>query len=519
MSQNRLEVLTQKHGYAATLTCVVVVSIALRAARFAEIPQGLAPDEVSAAYEAWSLLATGADRWGNPFPVYFVAWGYGQNTLYSYLCIPFFALWGASEFTFRLPSLLLGLGTIALLYVLYQKQNTFDKRAALVVLLLVGLSPWHVVLSRWGLEPNLLPFWLVLHVTLFRYMQERLPAYLWVSFIPLVWAGYTYALVLVSLPLYFILLIGAMQRGHWKPYLLGILAFFIGTLPLQLFLAKYYFFPSISTSFLGMTLPTLLHWPATFSESIESVWHTNLQFIFAGFHDYTLSNTTFYTVPHNAFVLVLSFLGISYAITTLKKSRSARVWLFLWIVGWLPFLFFRMNLNRSLVLQTAIIGLAIEGGYVVLHILQLAQKPIRKACIGAVLVFYCLHTAWFAIDYFRFYPDNASTKFQSGLGEVLQKVQHSEIPTYLSPRIVFPYLYVAFYTRIPPKEFQKETPYIYGSQYQLRQLRAFHFLNTADEVAEIPSGVRYIAPRQEPIPFTQYTVEYETQHWRVVKKY
>src|SRR5947209_19903289 len=52
--------------------------------QFPSLPAGLEWDEVTAAYESYALLLHGTDRWGNPFPVYFPAWGSGQNVLLSY---------------------------------------------------------------------------------------------------------------------------------------------------------------------------------------------------------------------------------------------------------------------------------------------------------------------------------------------------------------------------------------------------------------------------------------------------
>ena len=77
-----------------------------------QYPAGLNQDEASAGYEAFCLLTTGADRFGNPWPVLFPSWGSGQNVLYSYLTVPFVALFGLSEWSIRLTAALFGTLTL-----------------------------------------------------------------------------------------------------------------------------------------------------------------------------------------------------------------------------------------------------------------------------------------------------------------------------------------------------------------------------------------------------------------------
>ena len=45
---------------------IVLLGAILRLWHFPHVPAGMNQDEAGAAYEAWSLLKTGADKWGNP---------------------------------------------------------------------------------------------------------------------------------------------------------------------------------------------------------------------------------------------------------------------------------------------------------------------------------------------------------------------------------------------------------------------------------------------------------------------
>src|SRR4051812_22644870 len=95
---------------------IVAVSTFLRFYQFASLPAGLHWDEVSAGYESYALLLHGTDRWGNRWPVYFPAWGSGQNVLLSYLNIPFMKVFGLTPFGERFSSALLSLLTIVIFY-------------------------------------------------------------------------------------------------------------------------------------------------------------------------------------------------------------------------------------------------------------------------------------------------------------------------------------------------------------------------------------------------------------------
>ena len=80
----------------------MVVGFVARLVALGEYPAGFNQDEASAAYDAYSILKTGYDRNGQFLPVHLIAWGSGQNALYSYLSMPFLAVFGLDVWAFRL---------------------------------------------------------------------------------------------------------------------------------------------------------------------------------------------------------------------------------------------------------------------------------------------------------------------------------------------------------------------------------------------------------------------------------
>jgi 4-amino-4-deoxy-L-arabinose transferase-like glycosyltransferase len=95
------------------------------------------------------------DTAGYRFPVYLTAWGSGMNALETYLMLPFVALFGLKTWVIRLPQLLVGCLSLPALYGVVRRVR--EEKQALVTMLLLAICPWHVLLSRWGLESNLAP--------------------------------------------------------------------------------------------------------------------------------------------------------------------------------------------------------------------------------------------------------------------------------------------------------------------------------------------------------------------------
>ncbi|MDR2530401.1 MAG: phospholipid carrier-dependent glycosyltransferase [Oscillospiraceae bacterium] len=142
------------------LLAVIVAGTLLRVIALESAPLGLNQDETSTGYEAWAILNYGVDRNGFTLPVLLRSWGSGQNALYSYVAMPFIGALGLSVVSTRLPAAILGSVAIALAYLLGKR--TRDERFGLILATVVAFNPWHLTISRWALESNLLPFMVLL---------------------------------------------------------------------------------------------------------------------------------------------------------------------------------------------------------------------------------------------------------------------------------------------------------------------------------------------------------------------
>ncbi len=219
----------------------LLVGIGARVWRFGAVPAGINQDEVLAAYEAYSLLHTGLDTSGHPFPVYLTAWGSGMNALESYLMIPLIALFGLETWAIRLPQLVVAVLSLPAAYDVLKR--VAGRWAGLCGMFLLAVCPWHIFLARWGLESNLAPGFLLFGLCFFlRGLEDH--RFFLLSALMYGLALYCYATVWPFVPLILLLQAGYAgwcglirlrgRDGLWVILSVGLL--FALALPLLLFL-------------------------------------------------------------------------------------------------------------------------------------------------------------------------------------------------------------------------------------------------------------------------------------------
>lgn len=152
--------------YRLVLIIFILLGIGLRFYQLGQIPVGLHADEASQGYNAYSLLETGKDMYGLPYPILFRANGSYQPPVYTYLSIiPIYFL-GNTAFSIRLVSAIAGGLVVALTFlILYQfgignREQRIDQ--GLLSAVVLSLSPWAIHYSKMALEGNLvLVFFLI----------------------------------------------------------------------------------------------------------------------------------------------------------------------------------------------------------------------------------------------------------------------------------------------------------------------------------------------------------------------
>lgn len=147
------------------LILILVFSLALRVVQLDRFPAGLNADEAAIGYNAYSIIKTGKDEYGEILPLSFKSFGDYKPGLYFYFVIPFVATLGLNEWSVRLPSALLGTGLVALIYFL-AKEIFKDKKISFFAAFFLAISPWAIHFSRGGWETNAATFFITLGVFL-----------------------------------------------------------------------------------------------------------------------------------------------------------------------------------------------------------------------------------------------------------------------------------------------------------------------------------------------------------------
>lgn len=140
------------------LILILLVAAFFRLYQLDRVPPSPSLDEVSIGYNAYSLLHTGKDEYGNSFPLLLRAYDDYRPALYVYLVVPFVWLFGLTAIAVRIPSVLLSLGVVYLVYRLgrlWGKLLVHSPWVGYVAAFLLAISPWHIYLSRLGHEANL----------------------------------------------------------------------------------------------------------------------------------------------------------------------------------------------------------------------------------------------------------------------------------------------------------------------------------------------------------------------------
>lgn len=145
------------------LAFIVIVAVFLRFYSLSTIPVSLSHDEVAIGYNAYSILQTGKDEYGNAFPMLFRSFEDYKLPGYVYSTVVSEKIFGLSEFSVRFPSAFFGVLTVLFMYLFVktlfsisekEKKSSHSEHIALIAAFFLAISPWHVNFSRAAFEAN-----------------------------------------------------------------------------------------------------------------------------------------------------------------------------------------------------------------------------------------------------------------------------------------------------------------------------------------------------------------------------
>lgn len=466
----------------------------LRLYRLGEFP-ALNADEAAIGYNAYSLLQTGKDEHGNPWPIHFQSFNDYKPGLYFYLVLPFIKFLGLNELAVRLPGALLGIFTIFVVWLLveelFPKRPWFPEFSALFI----AISPWHIHFSRGGWEVNTATFFIILGVWSFiKGVKDQ--RWLYLSSFSFVSSLYTYHSARIVVPLLILglglayrkeLFIPAKKTAFVYQYMkakkhqvLSGLAGFIFLTPLLLGI----FGPAgisraagvgifsdqgpllradeqrVEHAGTGRLSSVLIHnklinYSLAFLENYAE--HFSGEFLFFSGDEIQRNKVS---DMGQSYLVDILFLGIAFV----AISRSSK--------GWLPVIFWLLiapipaaltfQSPHALRAQNMSIPLSIISAYGALTLWNWTTRlKLPKYGLVILLSCYLVILGWgFARYLHQYYNHMAKTypfSSQYGVKELVNYVQENQnkfSKIIITDRYDQPYILFLFYTKYPPEKFQ-----------------------------------------------------------------
>lgn len=188
------------------LGVIVLVGGLLRMIGLDKNPPHIGNDEISIAFDSYSLRTTGKDGYGIKWPLSFKSHRDYKAPLYAYLNMPFNWIFGNNEYGVRFLSALVG--TLGILMIGLMGKFFKNEKLGLMAATLLALNPKAIFASRMAYEANLAMILVSLGIyTLFLFRKNQKKWYLIVSGLFLgfsIWAYHTQKglvpLILVLMP-------------------------------------------------------------------------------------------------------------------------------------------------------------------------------------------------------------------------------------------------------------------------------------------------------------------------------
>lgn len=141
--------------------CIFIVTILTRFLSLENNPPHLSNDEISIAYDAYSVSRTLRDEHNHFLPISFQSHNTYKAPLTIYLSIPFNLIFGNSTTSARLPSAVLGCLTVLLVGLVAYELSGKNINIGLMASLIMATSPAHIYSSRMIQEANIALFFVV----------------------------------------------------------------------------------------------------------------------------------------------------------------------------------------------------------------------------------------------------------------------------------------------------------------------------------------------------------------------
>ncbi len=188
---------------------IIVLTAVLRLFWLDRVPAALDWDEAAIGWNAKSIWTAHLDEYGTRWPWSFKSFGDYKPPLYIYLTAPMVGLFGTNEISVRLVSVIAGIVSVYLLYLI--GSALANKKAGLWAALLLAITPWHLMMSRPAFEPNLALMFVLGGIWLWLKGIKRTPYFI-LSAISFILSLYSYQSPKIFVPIFVLGLILIYRR-------------------------------------------------------------------------------------------------------------------------------------------------------------------------------------------------------------------------------------------------------------------------------------------------------------------
>lgn len=469
-----------KHKIYIVLTLIVILAFFLRFYNVTKIPPALNWDEVSIGYNAYSVLKTGRDEWNQFLPVHFKAYGEYKLPLQIYVSIPGIYLFGLNELGVRITPVIYGTFTILVMFFLGRALFA-SELAGLISAFLLGISPWHIHLTRASFESSLATFFVIVGVW-FLIKGFKNQKWFVISMIPFALSVFTYNSARIFTPLFLLGLLFLYRNSlikFRKIVVISIIFFIILLLPLIPYLfsgerSARYKLVSITDdpglilrinenrghSNLPQPLPKLVHNKVTyvaFYFTRNYLAHFTPQFLFISgalhkqHHVQNMGELYYFQAP---FLL----LGL-YAL--IRKKNRFRGLLFSWVLlAFVPVSITNDSIPHALrtLIAAPFYQLITAFGFVYsLRWLNRFSKVLKIIGVIVFIAVIIISLSYYLYQYYKVYPTAYSRDWQYGYEQAvdyigMHKDEYDEI--IFTRHYGEPHMFTLFYLNYDPSKYQ-----------------------------------------------------------------
>ena len=517
--------MTNKRRSRLILLFLTLVALAFRLYGLNQTPPSLNWDEASHAYNAFSLLQTGRDEWGQKLPLIFRAFGDYKLPVYIYLTtIPVHFL-GMTPLAVRLVSILAGTLAIPLIYFLTleffprKRLHIFKKRLPLCLVAagLLTFMPWHFFLSRPALEANLALTFIIAAI-LYLHKGLKKPGFYFLSALFFGLSLHTYNSARVFVPLILLAFFFIYRRRlkfNWQHLLpVILLGLFVAPVAYQFFTgsgtARYSKLAILSpahvfeigeartNSILPPFFARLIHNRPVFF--VSQLIKNYLSYFSLGFLTQTNGPQAQFAVPGEHLLTIsgyaLAAIGLYYLITSFKqkKSRFLLAWLLLAPVAASLTSDPPQAIRPLIMIPVLVLLMVLALKKLLSSTLNSRQKTVS---LGIILLVYISCFASYFNNYFNNYRLQYSQSWQYGYSQLYQYLgerDHNVDKIFVTKRYGEPHIFYALHHQTNPVKLwpgsESSIRFYQDGWYWTDKIDNYYFVNDwqipDDEVTSLP---------------------------------